>query len=144
MTGGMAPERALLSAPELASYVAAAADGRLAMPRCVACGHVQWPPRPRCGRCGGELFEVVDVPMRGRLFSWTTTHRAPLPAFVDRVPYTVVIVTLDGVGDAHQVRVVGRWEQSGIVPDLRQDDPVTGRVETDAAGYPILLWRHRD
>jgi len=131
-----------VEAPELLPYLAAAADGRLLLPRCRACRRVQFPPRPTCRYCCWELFDWSDTPLVGSLYSWTVTRRAPLPSLQDVVPYAVVVVALD-LPDL--VRVVGRLEgyQEGqdLIPGERVVGQFVNAADSGEEGYPVLSWR---
>jgi uncharacterized OB-fold protein len=48
----------------------AAAEERLVLPRCVACGHFRWPPGPFCPRCHDQGVVWV-LPGEGRVYSFT-------------------------------------------------------------------------
>ncbi|GAA2372195.1 Zn-ribbon domain-containing OB-fold protein [Dactylosporangium salmoneum] len=141
-------ERILVTAPELEPYLSAAREGRFVLPRCRNCTHRQWPPRPRCRTCHLDTFDTVEVRLTGRLYSWTTTHRAPTPTLATATPYTVVVVTLDQpdqpADDPDDIRLVGRWEPGEPAPRLALNDPLAGRVSIDDDGLPVLTWRHRD
>ncbi len=114
----------------VAEFWAHCAREELRFQRCSACGDWRHLPRLRCARCGSGEFRWERSSGRGRVYSWTVTHQAPLPAFAGRVPYAALVVELD-----EGVRMV-----SGLVeatPDvLRLDLPVEvvfERVGPDAA-----------
>ena len=65
------------------------------MPRCEACGKFHFYPRPVCPHCGGKRLAWVAASGRGEVYSHSTVHRAPSPAFKDQVPYVVAIVKTD-------------------------------------------------
>ncbi len=61
--------------------------------------------------------------MRGRVYTWTMSHRAFDPRFSDELPYAVVVVETD-----EGVRVVGNLE--GLpATELALDLPVTLSLE---------------
>lgn len=68
-------------------------EGRLRVQRCRACGRHVFIPQPVCSFCSADALEWVDSRGRGTLYSFTTVHRPPSPAFP--VPYIVAIVELD-------------------------------------------------
>lgn len=78
--------------------------GRLVFQRCAACGHVQHPPTDVCGACQGFAFTEHASDGSGRIESLTVAHYAVHPALRGRVPYAVVLVSVD---DAPGVRVIG-------------------------------------
>jgi len=113
------PERVLPGAGGLGGeyYARAAETGRLHLQRC-ACGVWRHPPRILCAACGSEHWTWESVSGRGRVFTWTVTHRATDPAFADELPYAVVVVELE-----EGPRVVGNLV--GLAPsELALDLPV--------------------
>jgi uncharacterized protein len=74
-------------------FWAAAASGRLVVPSCQDCGHVQWPPQPACVRCLSERLDWMTCTGNGVLYSATVVHRSPDPV-EHPAPYTVAVVTL--------------------------------------------------
>jgi uncharacterized OB-fold protein len=72
----------------------AAARGKLAIQRCTDCRTFQHPPRPLCRACGGTDLRFEEVSGKGKLWSWTITHRSVLNGFETAVPYTCLIVEL--------------------------------------------------
>jgi uncharacterized OB-fold protein len=76
-----------------AEFYAYLARGELRLQRCTECGAWRHPPRHRCATCGATTVAWERVSGRGRLFSWTVTHRPVDPAFMP--PYAVVVVELD-------------------------------------------------
>ena len=76
-------------------YWAAAAEGRLEIQRCDACGALRWPPRVVCDRCASFEHTWSETSGQGHVVSWVTTHQVFLKDFADAVPYHVVSVALD-------------------------------------------------
>ena len=77
---------------------------------CGTCGARWCRALPGCPACGGEQLSLVETTGVGSVYSWVTVRRALDPAFVESVPYTVLVVDLDDGG-----RINGR---------LLDDDPV--------------------
>jgi len=78
--------------------------GRLVFQACARCGHVQHPPTDVCGACQSFEFTERASAGLGRIESLTVAHYAVHPALRDRVPYVVVLVSID---DVPGVRVIG-------------------------------------
>lgn len=78
--------------------------GRLVFQACAKCGHVQHPPTDVCGACQSFDFGERASAGHGRIESLTVAHYAVHPALKERVPYVVVLVSID---DAPGVRVIG-------------------------------------
>jgi uncharacterized OB-fold protein len=114
-----------------ADFYAFLARGELRLQRCAACRTWRHPPRHRCAACGSLDATWEPASGRGRIFTWTVTHRAVDPAFTP--PYAVVVVELE-----EGPRLVG--SPRGIaLDDLALDLPVVVEIEpvSDALG---LLW----
>lgn len=95
---------------ETAPFWAAAAEGRLVVARCDACGATSHPPRGMCRTCRGRELSWVDVAGPGTVYSFTVNHQRWLPDL--EVPYAVVLVEFAGHPG---VRVTGRLR--GCEPD---------------------------
>ena len=94
----MEPIRAILPAPtkDSEAFWAACDAGRLALPRCTACGHVFYYVRQMCPRCGGRDLAEQDSAGRGTVFSFTHVAVSFYGAsWEDQLPYTVILVDLD-------------------------------------------------
>ena len=114
-----------------AEFYSFLARGELRLQRCAACGTWRHPPRHRCAACGSldATWELASG--RGRLFSWTVTHRAVDPAF--EPPYVIAVLELE-----EGPRLVGNTR--GLAPaDLALDLPMVVEIEpvSDTVG---LLW----
>lgn len=72
-----------------------AAEARLAIQKCEACGDLHFPPSPVCPACLSENQSWQVVSGNGVLESWIDMHRAYWPGFSDDLPYRVCIVRLD-------------------------------------------------
>ncbi|MEU4487534.1 OB-fold domain-containing protein [Streptomyces purpurascens] len=93
------------------TYWDAAAEGRLLIRRCRACGRAHHYPREFCPRCWSE--DVVWEPASGRatLYTWSVVHRNDLPPFAERTPYVAAVVDL-AEGPRMMTEVVGERELS--------------------------------
>jgi uncharacterized OB-fold protein len=78
--------------------------GQLVFQQCAKCAHVQHPPTDVCGACQSFEFTERASAGLGRIESLTVAHYAVHPALKDRVPYGVVLVSVD---DVPGVRVIG-------------------------------------
>jgi len=76
---------------------------RLEAGTCKNCGHVSFPPRLVCPRCGGREFAPHTLAGAGELVTYTVIRVAP-GSFEDQAPYAVGIAALeDGVKLTAQV-----------------------------------------
>jgi len=106
-----------------ADFYRHAATGQLHIQQCNACGHYHHPPRYLCGECGSHDLRFVASPGRGRIFSWTVTHRPVDAAWAREIPYATVVVAMD-----EGPRLVGALR--GIDPSaLALDLPVRAEIE---------------
>jgi len=117
-----------------ADFYAHLAAGRLHVQRCEDCSRVLHPPRYQCPGCGSEALAFVPASGRGRVFSWTVTHRPVDPGWSAALPYATVVVELD-----EGVRVVGAWR--GANAALRLDLPVFVEVEPAGDRFGFLWFR---
>lgn len=121
-----------------APYWAAAQDGRFVLQECDECHRRRFPPREHCPVCLSPSSTWRAATGRGTLASWSTVHRAFVPAFVDIVPYTVALVRL---ADDDAVMLVGRLH------DVDADEVAAlsvGRVVeavVDATDPGVVGWR---
>ncbi|MEV6400442.1 Zn-ribbon domain-containing OB-fold protein [Streptomyces sp. NPDC051907] len=72
----------------------AAAEGRLLLRRCGACGRAHHYPREFCPHCWSEDVVWEQASGRAVLYTWSVVHRNDLPPFGGRVPYTAAVVDL--------------------------------------------------
>jgi uncharacterized OB-fold protein len=83
------------SHPLYGPYWAAAAEERLAMQRCDACGYVRWPPEEVCPECLTEGGAWSDLSGSGAVWSVAVYEHAFDPTFADELPYACALVELD-------------------------------------------------
>ena len=76
-------------------YWDGAAAGELRYQCCLDCGLVQRIPRSLCEQCQSRQLDWRSSKRAGTVLTFTTVHRAPLPAFRDMVPYVIAIVDMD-------------------------------------------------
>jgi uncharacterized protein len=122
------PETDGVSAP----YWRAAAEGRLLLQRCAACGHHQFYPRAHCVRCGGGDPVWEEASGRGVVHTFTVIHRNGTPGFAEELPYVVAIVELEE-GPRMTANVIG------VEPDeVFVDMPVQATFVkvSDEIGFP--------
>lgn len=74
--------------PETKPYWDAAAQGRLLVKRCGACGEAHYYPRAICPFCASDRTDWSDAAGTGAIYSFSVMRRAP-------VPYAIAFVTLD-------------------------------------------------
>jgi uncharacterized OB-fold protein len=65
----------------------AAAQGRLLIKQCTACGRPHYYPRSICPHCGSDRTEWREASGRGTIYTYSVMRRVP-------VPYAIAYVTL--------------------------------------------------
>ena len=112
-------------------YWEAAAQGKLLLQSCSACGKVRHYPRFLCDACYSDAVTWLPSKASGTIHSWTVAHHAFHPAFVPELPYTLVTVDLD-----EGVRALGRW-RSDVALSIGQ--PVQGAFEAREGGMDLVF-----
>lgn len=79
---------------EAAPFWAAAAEGRLVLPVCDACGHPVWYPRGWCPVCGSGSVTWTEMSGRGAVYAVTVIRKGMGP-WAAATPYVVAYVELD-------------------------------------------------
>lgn len=64
---------------------------RLEAGRCAKCGKVYYPPRLVCAECGGRAFEKLNLPLEGKVVTFTVIRVGPADFAAD-VPYALGLV----------------------------------------------------
>jgi uncharacterized OB-fold protein len=77
-----------------APYWQAAAEGRLLVQECPACGQRQFYPRALCTSCGGEP-EWLECSGRGTVHTFTVVRQYGARPFRDELPYVIAMVELE-------------------------------------------------
>lgn len=99
----------------------AAAEHRLALQRCAACGKLQYPPEVCCIHCQSEHFEIAEATGRGLLYSYSIVNRALHAGFVGALPYVVALVELE---DQPGLRMITNLVDIPVGAELRCGLPV--------------------
>ena len=96
-------------------YFAAAAEGRLVVQRCAACGVRQYPPELNCHACYGFEMEWEESGGTGTVWSWVEVVHPAHPALREFGPYMVALIELDDMPEIKLMGAVvdaplgGRW-----------------------------------
>ena len=124
------------------AFTAAAAEGRLAMQVCAACGHVSYPPREICPACWSLDLEWRDIPDGGELIAETTLRTSVNTYFRERMPWRIGTVKLDAgptvlahvhgdVGEFERVTMIARTDKSGQGVLMALPEKETPNMEDD-------------
>ena len=88
-----------------AGFWRAAAEGRLDVQRCTACGAHRHPPTEGCYRCRALERGWDTLPGTGQVFTYTWVVQPLHPAVEEVAPYNVSVVEVDGT-EGEPVRLV--------------------------------------
>ena len=116
-------------------YWEAAAQGKLVLQSCSACGKVRHYPRLLCDACYSDAVTWLPSKASGTIHSWTVAHHAFHPAFAPELPYTLVTVDLD-----EGVRALGRWRAGPAAPKMAIGLAVQGAFEAREGGVDLVFW----
>lgn len=87
-------------------------SGKIVVEACTSCGAVQHPPEDVCRACQGTTLEWRACKGTGTIYSRIVVEHPIPPLLRDRVPYAVILVSLD---DYPQIRILGN--PVGIEPE---------------------------
>lgn len=113
-------------------------EGELRIQTCAACGRRRMPPRPMCPGCRSLDARWDTVAPTGTVWSFAVPHPPLLAAYAERLPYAVLVVTLD---DDPTIRLVGDTATGVDVESIAIDAPV--EVVFEPADDDVVLPRWR-
>jgi hypothetical protein len=70
------------------------AEGRIRGTKCENCNYVYATPRSHCQICGGKNV-WIDLPLKGRVHTWTTCHFAG-ELFLKETPFNLAMIEFEG------------------------------------------------
>ncbi len=117
-----------------APFWAAAAQGRLSLPRCASCGVWAMPPLPFCAACHAQGHDWPEIAPEGVLHSFTVVTRAILPEIADHLPYVPATVTFAQAGGLRLVAAV----VDVPVGRIRIGMPLRARFDARADGVTVV------
>ena len=117
-------------------YWEAAAEGRLVLQCCAACGKFRHYPRLLCDHCYSTAVNWKTASGHGSIHSWTVAHHAFHPAFKDELPYVLVTVDLD-----EGVRALGRWRGEAL---LQIGQKVSGAFDVREGSTDLVFELRQD
>lgn len=124
------PEVDATSAP----FWEAAAEGRLLIQQCPACGRCQFYPRALCTACAAAPV-WIEASGRGRVHTYTVVRQYGAAPFRDELPYVVAVIDLD-----EGVRMLAGL--TGCAPDAVQVGmPVEAYAVVAAERVGVVYWR---
>lgn len=127
LTAKLPPEELIHLTPDVFTkpFWDAAAEHRLVVPKCTACGTFRLPPSAFCWRCQAQDVEWVEHDGTGVVYSFTIIHHPLMPELSDSVPYVPAVVELPGTNGC---RLVGALQEV--------------RLDVVRVGLPVeLVWR---
>jgi uncharacterized protein len=104
----------LSPSPSTEPFWEAAAEHRLVLPRCTACGTFRLPPSPFCWKCRVQDVEWVDHDGAGMVYSFTVIRHAVIPQVRDALPLIAAVVELPGTGGCRLIGNVVDCEPEAV------------------------------
>ena len=99
---------------------------------CNDCKNYWHTPTPCCYKCHSFNFTWTEVSGKATVYSKLIVHRAPHPAVADKVPYNIVMVTLDDYPEirlsTNVVDCPNEEIKEGMPVELVWDDVAEGRA----------------
>ncbi len=107
--------------PETKPFWDAAAQGKLLIKKCTACGEMHFYPRSICPFCFSSNTEWVEASGLGTVYTYSVMRRAPMPyaiAYVElaegpRMMTNIVDCDLDQIRVGQNVRLVFKPSEGG-------------------------------
>ena len=104
--------------PETKAFWDAAAEGKLLIKKCTACGEVHFYPRTNCPFCFSDKTEWQQVSGNATIYTYSVMRRAPIPYAIGYVTLAegptmmtnIVDCDLDGIRTGQAVKLV--WKPS--------------------------------
>ena len=118
---------ARIANPETRGFWEAAAQGRLLIPKCTACGRVHWYPRRICPYCASSAIEMQQAQGSGEVYSYSIMRRA-------KAPYAIAYVRLKE-GTTMMTNIV-----DCAFDDIEIGMPVKLVFKQSPEGYPLPMF----
>jgi len=99
--------------------------GTFALQGCARCRRLRFYPQPVCPHCRSFDYAWRALSGRGTLASWTIVHHAVNDFFKSRVPYSVVLVSLE---EDPAVRLIGNLSEASEGTPLHTGAAVRLRI----------------
>ena len=94
-------------------------SGAIHFQTCCDCGTLQHPPEEVCPSCQGTRLEFREYGDQGRVESYAVVHQAVHPKLKDALPYTVLVVSVDGAPGVHAIGNLMNREPGDVEIGLR-------------------------
>jgi uncharacterized OB-fold protein len=121
----------------------AAADGRVSVQRCIACGAHRYPPTDGCYRCSSLEWEWSTLPGTGTVYTYTwIPDRTRASGQAREVHYNVSIVTLDGT-EGDPVRILSNVVDASEIGDLHVGQAVVPAFVPFGENLALPCFRRR-
>lgn len=126
----------------LQNYLDGLKEKKILGSKCSGCGRVVVPPRSACGRCGGKMDELVELPQEGVVELFTIAHVAVEGPEFKKLdsPQIIALVKIEGcdallstvllnvkaenVKKGMKVKAVWKDETTGDYDDLKGFEPL--------------------
>ncbi|MGH9137251.1 MAG: Zn-ribbon domain-containing OB-fold protein [Acidimicrobiales bacterium] len=123
--------------PVSGPFWAACRQDELRIQACAGCGRRRMPPRLMCPWCRSLDVRWDPVAPTGTVWSFAIPHPPLLPAYEARLPYAVLVVTLD---DDPAIRLVGDTAAGVDQRSIEIGQAVEARFERVADDVVLPRW----
>ena len=113
------------------------AQRKLTMQQCQVCASYRHPPSPICHRCQSLEYRWRVLSGKGSVYAHTRVVQAAHPAFINRVPYWIVLVELPDAGFERMVGNLVNISLGGVAIGT----PVVVDWEEIGQGLVLPQWR---
>ena len=112
-------------------------SGALHIQFCNACDKAQHPPEELCRSCQSHDVGFREIVGTGRIESVVTVEHPVHPLLVDRCPYLIAVVSLDGAPGCSAIGNILNVEPG--IPKIGDRVRVSYEEATDAQGTKLMI-----
>lgn len=120
----------IATTPAAEPYWEGLREGKLRVPRCIACSNAIWPPRSHCAICYSAALEWIELSGEGTVYSYSILNRGQV-GFRLATPYALAYIActdgpviLANIIDSDLSRI-----HIGMKVRLRRPDPEAAAAE---------------
>ncbi len=126
--------------PDAAPWWEALARHELLVQACAPYGHLRWPARAICGRCGSLDWRWQPASGRAHVASWVVNRHPFVPGFT--TPYVVVAARLEEQADLFVPGgYAGPGDGGGLSIGLEVTAEFEDVVDEHGQAFSLIAWR---
>lgn len=116
-----------------------AREGKVVVQVCDDCGKARYPRTNLCPACASAASSWQPIRPTGKVRSWCRFHRTYFPEFKNRMPYTVLLVSMDD-----GVNLFGNFTSDALheIPTIGQR--VVAAFEEVSPGVSLVRFRETE